>query len=131
MGIGRARERDQWEPAGGGALPFKESLGAGSREPALRDRHRPGLAAMSLQVSWVCARCCGRGGAYVPEKSARVGRGAGVTPRRGCGASLTRHFGPLLPVLFVPGSCPRGPPRHAHPIASAPLLRVIRTGAFC
>lgn len=33
MGIGRARERAQREPAGGGALPFKEPLGAGSREP--------------------------------------------------------------------------------------------------
>ena len=33
MSIGRARERAQREPAGGGALPFKEPLAAGSRDP--------------------------------------------------------------------------------------------------
>uniref|UniRef100_A0A8C2R6E4 Acyl-CoA binding domain containing 7 n=2 Tax=Capra hircus TaxID=9925 RepID=A0A8C2R6E4_CAPHI len=33
MSIGRARERAQREPAGGGALPLKEPLGAGSRDP--------------------------------------------------------------------------------------------------
>ncbi|XP_030617672.1 acyl-CoA-binding domain-containing protein 7 [Delphinapterus leucas] len=34
MGDGRAREHCQWEPAGGGALLFKERRGAASGEPS-------------------------------------------------------------------------------------------------
>ncbi|KAM9090573.1 uncharacterized protein AAG666_011364 isoform 2-T3 [Megaptera novaeangliae] len=44
MGDGRAREQGQWEPAGGGALPFKERRGAASGNPAPGVAQRPGVA---------------------------------------------------------------------------------------
>ncbi|XP_041623315.1 acyl-CoA-binding domain-containing protein 7 [Vulpes lagopus] len=52
MGSRPGPQRCQWEPAGGGALPFKKPRGAGAGGGRVRGAAADGLVAMSLQADF-------------------------------------------------------------------------------
>ena len=103
MGIGRARERDQWEPAGGGALPFKESLGAGSREPGAW-RQASSRFSRHVPAGELGVRALLRAG-----RSVRPGekRSSGAWGRRDAPPGSRRISDPALRAAAASRLCPR------------------------
>lgn len=121
MGDGRAREHGQWEPAGGGALPFKERRGTASGEPSAWGGAAFGRrATVSPQVSWGCAGRGGWGEACFLQGSARVGRGAGVIPPGWHGASGRPGFSPPQAVCGDPET---RPPHRDRPVVAGSQRR--------
>ena len=122
MGIGRARERDQREPAGGGSLPFKKPLGAGSREPGAWRR------ASSRFSCYVPAGELGVLKLLVAGRSVRPGekRSSRAWGRRDGPPGARRISDPPLRAAAASRLCPRwqseGTPETRPPHPQRPLI---------